>query len=274
MWTITGFADEVADDFAAQLEWMTRLGIRFIELRSAWGKRVLDLDDAELRRVKLMLDDAGIAVSALGTDLGKISIADDFGVHLERARRAVDVAWYLETGDLRGFSFFMPAGDDPAVHRSAVIDRLGQMTTLGQDAKIRYLHENEKQVYGDLPERCADLASQLDPNGFRLIFDAANYVQCGVQPVTQAYPLVREATVYIHAKDASTSGLVRPVGQGDGQWPELIQALQADGYDGFISVEPHLADHDAFGGHSGPELWALAHSALIHLLHRAGIDPA
>lgn len=275
MWTITGFADEVADDFAAQLETMTALGVRFIELRSAWGVRVLDLSDAQLRLAKSMLDDAGIGVSALGTDLGKIGINDDFDTHLERARRAVDVASYLETEYLRGFSFFMPAGDDPAIHRAAVVERLGQLVRLADQARLSYLHENEKQIYGDLPQRCADLVTQLRSPAFRLILDPANFVQCGVRPVSEAYPLVRDATSYIHIKDASFgNGTIVPAGQGDGEIAELITTLRADGYDGFFSIEPHLADHDAFGGHSGPELWELAHQSFVDLLNRAGASYA
>lgn len=80
-------------------------GIRFTELRSAWGVRVCDLNDTQVHRIKQMLDDSGIAVSALGTDLGKIRLDDDFGAQLDRARRAADIAWYLETSDVRGFSF-------------------------------------------------------------------------------------------------------------------------------------------------------------------------
>lgn len=271
MWTITGFADEVSDDFAAQLDLMGQLGVRFIELRSAWGTRVLDLTDAELRRVKTMLDDAGIAVSALGTDLGKISVNDDFGPHVDRCRRAMDVASYLETDALRGFSFFIPDGDDPDRHRDLVVDRLGQFVALAEDAGLRYLHENENQIYGDQPQRCADLAAQLGRHGFGLIFDPANYVQCGVRPVSEAYPVVRDHTVYVHIKDARFSdGSVCPAGHGDGELPELLAALGADGYDGFFSIEPHLGAHDAFGGRSGPQLWTTAHSALIDLLRSSG----
>lgn len=273
MWTISGFADEVSDDFQQQLTHLLDLGVRFIDLRSVSGIRVLDLSDAQLRRVRAMLDEAGVAVACLATDLGKIGINDDFAPHLDRVRRAVEVAWFLETSDLRGFSFFIPDGDDPAAHRAQVIDRLGEMVDLTLEAGLRYLHENEKQIYGDLPQRCLELADQLDPDGFRLIFDPANYVQCGVRPVDEAYPIVREATVHVHIKDADAAdGSVRPAGQGDGQLPELIRALLADDYDGFLSLEPHLGSHHAFGGSSGPELWTSAHRALVDLLRAESID--
>lgn len=46
-----------------------------------------------------------------------------------------------------------------------------------------------------------------------------------------------------------------PSGEGDGQFRELLAALQETGFDGFFSIEPHLGDFDAFGGLCGPDLW-------------------
>ena len=126
-------------------------------------------------------------------------------------------------------------------------------------------------------ERVADLVTTIDSPSYRAIFDPANYVQCRVRPVDEAYPVVRPYTDYIHCKDASASvvvdGLnkVLPAGEGDGQFRELIAALQADGYDGFFSLEPHLGDFDAFGGLCGPELWTSAYDALTGLFREQGI---
>ena len=272
MWTISGFADEVADDFAAQLEFLNQRGIRFTELRSAWGVRVCDLNDTQVHRIKQMLDDSGIAVSALGTDLGKIRLDDDFGAQLDRARRAADIAWYLETSDVRGFSFFMDGDDDPQACRDEVIDRIGQLVAILDEAQIRYLHENESDVWGATPQRCADLASQMPRLGFGLILDPANYVQANVRPYSDAYPVVQQATRYVHVKDAHLSdGTICVASEGDGQWPELLAALKNDGYDGFLSVEPHLARQEAFGGFSGADAWTRAHESLIRLLSAADV---
>ncbi len=44
MWTLSGFSDEIDQDFATQCEVVTRLGLKYIEIRSAWGTNILDLD--------------------------------------------------------------------------------------------------------------------------------------------------------------------------------------------------------------------------------------
>jgi sugar phosphate isomerase/epimerase len=97
-------------------------------------------------------------------------------------------------------------------------------------------------------------------------------VQCGVRPYDEAYDEVRPLTDYIHIKDARfADNSVVPAGEGDGQVREVIRALRADGYRGFLSIEPHLGDFDAFGGLCGPDLWTVAYDALTGILRDEGI---
>ena len=58
MWTLSGFADEIAPDLDEQLALVTELGLKYIELRTAWNVNALDLDDAQLRRAKQALEAA------------------------------------------------------------------------------------------------------------------------------------------------------------------------------------------------------------------------
>jgi sugar phosphate isomerase/epimerase len=44
-----------------------------------------------------------------------------------------------------------------------------------------------------------------------------------------------------------------PVGQGDGQVRETLAALRDSGFEGYLSLEPHLGLAGRFGGFSGPE---------------------
>ncbi len=60
-------------------------------------------------------------------------------------------------------------------------------------------------------------------------------------------------------------------GAGDGEVVETIRALRDDGFDGFFSLEPHLADFSAHGGFSGAELWTSAWRAFTDILEAEGI---
>lgn len=278
MWQITGFADEIAKDLDEQIELLTKLNIRFVEFRSAWGTKVLDLTKEQLELAKSKLDAAGIKLSSVGSDLGKIFITDPFDAHLERAKHGVEVANFFGARYIRMFSFFIPEGDDPTQYREEVIRRTRAMVELAEAGGITLLHENEKDIYGDIPERVVDLMTTINSPNYRAIIDPANYVQCGYKPFDDAYPMVRQYTDYIHCKDALSPtsenplGEIVPSGEGDGQFPQLIAGLRDSGYQGFLSIEPHLGDFDAFGGLCGPELWTTAHTALVKLLREANVD--
>jgi sugar phosphate isomerase/epimerase len=80
---------------------------------------------------------------------------------------------------------------------------------------------------------------------------------------------------YVQIKDAKAAdGTVTPAGEGDGELVETIRALRADGFDGFFSLEPHLAEVGSLGGFSGPELFAKAHQAFTSILLAEGIEYA
>ncbi len=278
MWHITGFADEIAKDLDEQIDLLTKLNIKFVEFRSAWGTKVLDLSQDQLELAKSKLDAAGIKLSSVGSDLGKIFITEPFDAHLERARHGVEVAKFFGARYIRMFSFFIPEGDDPTQYRDEVIRRTRAMVELAEAGGITLLHENEKDIYGDIPERVVDLMTTINSANYRAIIDPANYVQCGYKPFDDAYPMVREYTDYIHCKDALSPtaenplGEIVPSGEGDGQFQQLIAGLSDSGYQGFLSIEPHLGDFDAFGGLCGPELWTTAHTALVKLLREANVD--
>ena len=161
MWTLSGFADEIDDDFEKQCAVLNQLGIANIELRSAWGVNVLDLDDDQLQQAKAILRDHGIAVSSIGSPIGKIFITDDFEPHLARHDIALARAEFFGAPYIRLFSFFIPAGDDPDSHRDEVLRRMAALTARSEGRGVVLLHENEKEIYGDIPRRCVDIVESV-----------------------------------------------------------------------------------------------------------------
>ena len=264
---LSGFADEISPDLDEQLAVLAAESISHLELRSVWSTNVADLDDAQLANLRRRLDESGVQVSAIGSPIGKIGIDAPLAPELERLRRVADVACELRTTLVRVFSFFIPQAHDPALYRAQVIDRMGELAALAAERGLVLAHENEKQIYGDRPERCADLIASVGSPALRATFDAANFVQCGVRPHSDAYELLRPYLVYVQIKDALTAtGDVVPAGQGDGQVRDTLAELRDSGFQGYLSLEPHLAVAGRFGGFSGPDGFRLACGALKDLL--------
>jgi sugar phosphate isomerase/epimerase len=272
MWTLSGFADEISPSLDEQCQTLKRLGIGYLELRGAWDVNVLDLSDEQLESVRDTLVREGLRVSSIGSPIGKIGVHDDFAAHLVRFERALHVASALQAPYIRIFSFFMPSGDDPAEHRDEVLRRMAALAERARGRDVVLLHENEKHIYGDVPARCLDIVESVGSPLLRLTWDAANFVQCGVRPHSEGYGLLRPYVDYMQIKDAiATTGDVVPAGEGDGEMRQTIQALHQDGFDGFFSLEPHLAAAGEMGGFSGPELFGTAHAAFVSLLAEEGI---
>src|SRR5215208_1124933 len=273
MWTLTGFADEISPELEVQLETLAQESMRYMELRSVWNTNVLDLTDVELERVRARTAERGIGISSIGSPIGKVPVTDPFAPHLERFRRALRAADVMEAPYLRVFSFFIPGGQEPALYRDEVLERMGVLAGEAEDSGVTLLHENEKEIYGDVPSRCLDILAGVDSPVLRAAWDAANFVQCGVNPYKEGYTSLRLYIEYVHVKDAlSGSDTVVPAGEGDGQLPETISALRASSFEGFFSLEPHLASAGTYSGFSGPELFRKAAEAFKGLLRRQGID--
>jgi sugar phosphate isomerase/epimerase len=273
MWTLSGFADEIDADLETQCRVLDALGIRYLELRSAWDTNVVDLTDEQVERVATVLESHGIQVSSIGSPIGKINIEDDFEPHVVRAERAVWVARRLGAPFIRVFSFFLTPEQPPADHRDEVIRRMSVLAERALAGGVVMLHENEKEIFGDVPERVHDVVTAVGSPALRLAWDAANYVQCGVVPFPEAYDLLRPYTDYIQIKDAVlATGEVVPAGQGDGRLRETVRALAADGFDGFFSMEPHLAVAHHLGGFSGPDNFVRATKAFTSILDEEGIE--
>jgi sugar phosphate isomerase/epimerase len=275
MWTLSGFADEIDDDFTTQCEVAKRLGLKYLEVRSAWRVNILDLDDAQLDTIKQTLAAYQLKVSSIGSPIGKIFIDEEFGPHLERMRHAAEVAQQLQAPYIRIFSFFIRPGGDPDNHRDEVLRRMRALAEVAEQSGVVLLHENEKEIYGDIPRRCLDIVTSVDSPNLKLAWDPANFVQVGVHPFTEGYADLRPHLAYVQIKDALLADAsVVVAGAGDGEVRETVRALRGDGFDGFFSLEPHLGEYTAFGALSGPERFTEAWKAFTGILTSEGIQYA
>src|SRR4051794_29852877 len=147
-----------------------------------------------------------------------------------------------------------PPEQRPEDHRDEVVRRMAELADRAQAGRVVLLHQNEKEIFGDVSKRVHDIVTSVASPALRLAWDAANYVQCGVVPFPEAYELLRPYTDYIQIKDAVLeTGEVVTAGEGDGRVRETMRALADDGFDGFFSIEPHLAAAHHLGGFSGPD---------------------
>ncbi|HEX6349637.1 MAG TPA: sugar phosphate isomerase/epimerase family protein [Candidatus Dormibacteraeota bacterium] len=274
-WRLSAFGDEIAPGLEEQVAVLAEHEVGALELRTAGGVNVVDLDPQQLDRAARVLQDAGIAVSAIGSPVGKAPIEGDFEAEQARFRAALRAAERLGTRRIRVFSFLFADG-----RRSELRDEvLRRMSALAREAEARDVvlaHENESYIYGDNAERCRDLVESVGSPALEVAFDPANFVQVGVRPYDEAWPLLKDRVGHFHVKDAvpvedgNLMASVRPAGEGEGQLPELLRALDRKNYGGYLVIEPHL--HSRLPDLDGPARFAVAVGALRGLQSQLEVD--
>lgn len=274
---LTGFADEIDASLDKQIRVLKKLHMNHIEMRGVDGRNFVDYSEAEAREIKKSLDDNGISLSAIGSPLGKIGIKEDFAPHMELYKHTVELAHIMGTPNIRMFSFYGTEKEAPAAYREEVMNRLGQFADYAASNEVVLLHENEKGIYGEMAEGCLDIMKQFYGEHFKAVFDFANFVQAR-QDTLEAYEMLKPYIAYIHVKDALwKDGSVVPAGYGDGNVKEILKMLKAEGYGGYLSLEPHLTEFVGFaalekngkteGKLSGEEAFTLAYDSLVKLLN-------
>lgn len=260
MLTLTGFADEAGQDLAAQIKATKELGWTHIESRNIDGANIHNLADADFARAADALDAAGIKVNCFGSAImnWQHEIDDDFAVTLEEVRRTIPRMQRLGSKLIRVMSYAVrknPDGTDAADQKEAErFRRVREVKKMFDDAGITMVHENCMNYGGMGPRHTLRLLENVP--GLRLVFDTGNPVftdnrdagvtPCPKQSSWEFYQTVRPHIEYIHIKDGKWDAAAKKcdytfAGEGDGDVERILRDAVASGYQGMVSIEPHIS---------------------------------
>ena len=237
---VYAFADEASAFVAGQIAAMRRNGLNGLEIRNVEGTNVSDLPIAKAKEIRNRLEGAGLIVWSIGSPIGKIHISDNFPAHRERFLHTLEVAETMNAENIRLFSFYPDAGMEKDAFRDAAFERLNALIDAAKGAKVALCHENEKGIYGDKADRCAEIHAAFP--SLRAVFDPANFIQCG-QETLSAWKMLKGYVKYLHIKDALPDGRVVPAGKGIGNVNAILSDFIAHGGKD-VTIEPHLKVFD------------------------------
>lgn len=271
MITISAFADEIGPDLKLQMDTCETHGIKHIDVRGIDNTNVSTMDLKKVQEYKKQMDDRGFAVACVGSPLGKISMDDDFGQHLEVLKHCAQIAHVFATPFIRIFSFYASKGKNILDQRQAVMDRMWAMTKVAELQDVVLLHENEANIYGAKPDGVKDLFATIKSKNFKGIYDPANFVVEGIAPYDDGWTKgLAELTDYFHIKDKKPAEhTCIPAGQGVGQIAQVFADLKKKNWSGIMTLEPHMSAAGQFAGFTGPDLFAQAVAGLKKMLDQA-----
>ncbi|NLB70094.1 MAG: TIM barrel protein [Lentisphaerae bacterium] len=250
---MTGFADEASVSLDGQIKATKELGWSNIEARNIDGVNIHDLDDAAFDVAYGKLQDAGIHVNCFGSTIA------NWGKHIDKpvdedmaaVKRAIPRMKRIGTKLVRIMSYaVMPDRSAEDQMKEERFERLRVFTNMFLEAGIQPVHENCNN-YGGMGWSYT-LALIDNVPGLKLVYDTGNPVGSDDRTFPEPYPkqsswkfyeAVKQHVVYIHIKDGTWNGTKLDYtypGLGDGDVRKVMEDLIKSGYDGGISIEPHL----------------------------------
>jgi len=250
---LTGFTDEAASDLAGQIKVTQALGWDYLSARMIDGTNIHDLPEGKFQAVFEQLESANIKVAEFGTMIGSWAktIQSDWDLTLEEIERCIPRMKRLGVRFARIMSYAQcPWGEEQFEQER--FRRLRAVTARFKEAGVEALHENCMNWGGFSADHTLRLLEEVP--GLRLVFDTGNPVfqRDRSQPTPypwqnalEFYHKVKHAIAHIHIKD----GIMHReegepeytfAGAGQGHTKAIVRDLVANGYDGFIAIEPHI----------------------------------
>lgn len=237
--TLSAFADEAADAGDEQVAALVRAGIDHIDPRSIDGVNICDLPVDAAREFNAKLDGAGIGVGMYGSPIGKTDLADDLQIELDRLDHLAAMRDVFAAAGVRMFSFYDKEAHPLEEREKLTLDRLTTLRDRAAELGLMLYHENETGVFGDHPDQVAKLAPLRDGKSFGLIYDFANYLRTGAEPLA-TWAQLGPVTDALHFKDQTRSGDHVPMGRGDTCSAEILTRAFGADWSGPCTLEPHL----------------------------------
>lgn len=285
---LTGFADEASQDLDRQIEATQALGWNAIESRAIGGVNIHDLPEAEFEAAADKLDRAGVHVNCFGSTIANWAkqIDDPFEITLTEVDRAIPRMQRLGTKLIRIMSYARCTGDDQMPEER--FRRLREITARFVDNGLTPVHENCMNFGGLSAAHSLQLVENVP--GLKLAFDTGNpaiskdHSKPGddVQDGLEFLRAIRPHVAYVHVKDARLENgqeIYSYPGEGAGRIPDVLKTLVETGYDGGISIEPHMAAvfHDPDAGQASAEdsyrIYLEYGRRLIGILDGLGVKP-
>jgi sugar phosphate isomerase/epimerase len=249
--------DEISQDLAHAINVMREFGVQAAELRGVWDTNIGDFPLQKAEEAKALLDDNGLAVSAISSPFFKCPLTDDEAgetgnTHLAPTRgmndqmallgRCIEMAKFFDTRLIRVFAFWK-RGPLTSQIEDRIVEAFAEPVRMAEDHGMVLALENEHACYLGTGAETARVLGRVNSPALRGVWDPGNAFFADEDPFPAGYDAMRDYVAHVHVKDACRNERGEPqfvvVGDGTIDYRSQFAALKADGYRGFLSLETH-----------------------------------
>jgi sugar phosphate isomerase/epimerase len=245
----TGFADEAEKSLDGQISTLQEAGWSAIELRLLDGGNVCDQTEEEWKVTFERLQSENIQIVGFGGQIGNWArpITSDFQMDLDELRRVAPRMREAGTRFLRIMSYPNPE-ENPLSNdewKAETVRRLKELSTIAEGEGVILAHEN-CSGYGAYAEGWLELAEAVDSPALQLILDSGNNSlhDNDNEATWEFYEKTKSHITHVHIKSAQPNpecgDWITCHVDEDPVQRRILQDLKNNGYDGWLSIEPHI----------------------------------
>ncbi len=249
------FSDDLAANWQRAVEIAQEAGVEGLEIRNIGGKSSKDLTDEEAKEMARVLKGTGLGISCMGSTYGRGFWLDDpeakkmtEGV-LAKMIRFCEI---FDTNKIRVFALWIPGYEDNkdkwAVRPRFNLDLLTRIVRnmedsvkIAEKAGVSLLIENEGNSYSGTCREARLIMEAIDSPVVQCIYHPRPAGLTGEPAYPEGY--------------RQSAGFIKHVHMGrlDYHWDhsaptiphrEVLEALLADKYDGWVTIERHFHPRD------------------------------
>ncbi len=258
--TLAFITDEFCQDFERAVAIAVELGYPAVEVRTAWDTNVVDLEDAQIRRLREIAGRAGVKILSIASPVFKCTHPDggaidqrfeqdafhsrhQFADQPRILERSIEVALALGAPIVRVFTFWRTV--EPQRLFGQVVESLAGAVDRAARHGLKIGLENEHACNIATAEESAPVLRTLQDASLGLVWDPGNSYMAGETPFPDGYARLPVSRIlHVHAKDgvrtpAGDRVVWGPFGEGEVDWKGQFDALARDGYRGAVSLETH-----------------------------------
>ena len=248
MVTFSGFADEAGKSVEEQIRATLEAGWNAIEVRNANGVNFTDMADDVFDRNLAKMGEAGVRIVGFGSQIANWGrpIDTDFQIDVDELQRAAPRMHRAGAKIIRIMSYPNRKGQPlPETDwKQEVFRRLRALAKIAENEGVILGHENCDGYAGLGPSQTLEMLEAVDSPALKLIFDTGNPLFHERDPLG-FYEQVKDAVMHVHVKNGKPDDKGEMVAcypdEGNDNNRKVFADLKGRGYDGCISIEPHMA---------------------------------
>jgi sugar phosphate isomerase/epimerase len=260
---LTGIADEAGETVDAQIDATNALGWKHIEARfvkvDGFEKgSIHEIPEEAFKIATHKFKEAGIGICGIGSTIGNWahSINDPFEITEGEVSRCITRMKLLNSKIVRIMSYAILENelenDEPEQFLEERVKRLNKIISCFQNEGIIPVHENCMNYGGMSIKHALELQREIPE--MKWVFDTGNPVFNPDRSVPKPYPrqsawdfyqALKPYISHVHIKDGiwnneSKKCTFTMPGEGHGDVEQVLTDLKLNGYEGYISIEPHI----------------------------------